>query len=69
MSNREPITPDEVRRRAAVAGVTIDEDAVAEVARVMEISLAPLRALDLRAIRLVEPAVTFDARTDVGSTR
>jgi len=27
----------------------------------MEAALAPLRSLDLRAIRLVEPAVTFEA--------
>ena len=27
----------------------------------MEAALAPLRSLDLRAIQLVEPAVTFEA--------
>ena len=32
-----------------------------DIATMMETALAPLRSLDLRAIRLVEPAVTFEA--------
>jgi hypothetical protein len=57
----EKITPEVVRQRAAVAGITLDEARIEDVAATMEAALAPLRTLDLRAIRLVEPAVTFKA--------
>jgi hypothetical protein len=57
----EKITAEVVKARAAVAGVVIDEDKLEDIAYTMEQSLAPLRELDLRAIRLVEPAVTFRA--------
>ena len=58
---KEPVTPDVAKARAALAGVTLDEDKVEDVAFAIEQALAPLRELDLRAIRLVEPAVTFRA--------
>ena len=57
----EPITADVVKARAALAGITLDEDKLEDIAFNMEQALAPLRTLDLRAIRLVEPAVTFRA--------
>jgi hypothetical protein len=57
----ERITPEVVRQRAAVAGITLDEERIEDVAATMEAALAPLRSLDLRAIRLVEPAVAFRA--------
>ena len=57
----EKITAEVVKRRAALAGVTLDEDKLEDIAFTMEQTLAPLRQLDLRAIRLVEPAVTFRA--------
>jgi len=57
----ETITADVVRARAALAGITLDEDKIDDLAFSMEQALAPLRALDLRAIKLVEPAVTFRA--------
>jgi hypothetical protein len=55
------ITPEVVKERAAIAGITLDEERLDDVATMMEAALAPLRSLDLRAIRLVEPVVTFDA--------
>jgi hypothetical protein len=55
------ITPEIVRERAAIAGITLDEERLDDIATMMEAALAPLRDLDLRAIRLVEPVVTFDA--------
>jgi hypothetical protein len=58
------ITPEIVRQRAAIAGITFDEDRLDDVATMMEAALAPLRTLDLRAIRLVEPVVTFKAAWD-----
>ena len=57
----ETITAEVVTARAALAGVTPDEDKLEDIAFTMEQTLAPLRGLDLRAIRLVEPAVTFRA--------
>ncbi len=56
-----PVTPDEVRRRAALAGVTLDEEMVDEVAAAMELTLSALRGLAGRDLRFVEPAPTFDA--------
>ena len=58
------ITPEIVKERAAIAGITLDEDRLDDIATMMEAALAPLRTLDLRAIRLVEPAVTFEASWD-----
>jgi aspartyl-tRNA(Asn)/glutamyl-tRNA(Gln) amidotransferase subunit A len=55
------ITANVVRQRAATAGVKIDDAWLDDVAAAMESTLAPLRSLDVRAIRLVEPAVRFDA--------
>jgi hypothetical protein len=59
--SKEPITPEVLKARAALAGVTLDEEKLEDLAFTMEQALAPVRALDLRAIRLVEPAVTFRA--------
>lgn len=57
----QKITAEVVRARAALAGITLDEENLEDLAFSMEQALAPLRALDLRAIRGVEPAVSFRA--------
>ena len=57
----EDVTKDEVKRRAQVAGLTLREDRLEMVRRLLNDALAPLRRLDSRAIRTIEPAVTFDA--------
>ncbi len=57
----EKITVEVVEARAEAAGITIDPDRLEDVAHMMEQALAPLREIDLRAIRLVEPVVTFKA--------
>ena len=61
MADETTITPEIVKQRAALAGISLDEDCLEDIATMMEAALAPLRRLDLRAIRLVEPAVTFEA--------
>jgi len=61
MADETTITPEIVTQRAALAGISLDEDRLEDIATTMETALAPLRRLDLRAMRLVEPAVTFDA--------
>lgn len=54
------ITPEIVKQRAAVAGLSIDGDRLEAIATLMENALAPLRAIDPRANQLVEPAFSFD---------
>jgi hypothetical protein len=55
------VTVDEVRRRAAAAGLALREDRLEMVRRLLSDALAPLRALDSRAVQGLEPAATFDA--------
>jgi hypothetical protein len=55
------ITAEVVKQRAELAGIALDEDRIEDIAATLEMALAPLRTLDLRAIRLIEPAATFDA--------
>lgn len=65
MINNEKRTPAmtaaEVLRRAEAAGVAIDEDLLPELVDAMDLALTPLREVDTRTIRPVEPAVRFDA--------
>lgn len=55
------LTLDEVRARMAAAGITIAEPRLGMVRKLLNDALVPLRKLDSRAIRPLEPAVTFDA--------
>jgi len=57
----EDITLDDVKRRARVAGLTLREDRIEMVRQLLKEALAPLRRLDSRAVRTLEPAATFDA--------
>ena len=57
----EEITADEVRKRAQVAGLTVRDDRIEMVRRLLNDALAPLRRMDSRAVRQVEPAATFEA--------
>jgi hypothetical protein len=55
------LTMDELRERIRVAGITIAEARLAMVRRLLGDALAPVRRLDSRTIKTVEPAVTFGA--------
>jgi|KBSSwiStaDraftv2_1062776.scaffolds.fasta_scaffold2001689_2 hypothetical protein len=55
------VTLDEVRRRAAAAGLTLSDAQLTAMQRMLADTLGPLRRTDANAIRTVEPAVTFDA--------
>lgn len=57
----EEITVDEVKRRAQVAGVALREDRLEMVRGLLSDALAPLRRMDSRAVRTLEPATTFEA--------
>jgi hypothetical protein len=65
-SPQEPreLTLDEVRARILVAGVAIPEDRGAMVHDLLRNALRPIRALDSRAVRTVEPAPAFDAAAE-----
>jgi hypothetical protein len=55
------LTMDELRARIAAAGVAIPENLLPMVRKLLGDALAPLRTVDSRTIRPLEPAVTFDA--------
>jgi len=55
------LTLEELRARIAAAGITIPENRIAMVRTLLGDALAPLRRVDSRTIRTLEPAVTFDA--------
>ena len=59
--NVSELTMDELRARIAAAGVTIREERLEMVRKLLGEALAPLRRVDSRTIRPLEPAVTFDA--------
>jgi hypothetical protein len=55
------VTLDEVRARAAAAGLVLREERLEMVRRLLADALAPLRRTDPGALQAVEPAVTFEA--------
>ena len=55
------ITLDEVRARMRVAGLAIPEERLELVRGFLRDALRPIRELDSRTVRTLEPAVTFDA--------
>lgn len=59
MADPHELTLDELRERIRVAGITIAENRLAMVRKLLADALAPVRALDSRTIRTVEPAVRF----------
>jgi hypothetical protein len=59
--NASELTMDDLRARIAAAGVTIAEHRLGMVKKLLGDALAPLRRVDSRTIRPLEPAVTFDA--------
>ena len=61
MSDPHELTLEELRERIRAAGVTIAENRLAMVRKQLSNALAPVRALDSRAVKTVEPAVQFAA--------
>ena len=56
------VTLDEVKERARLAGLPIPANRLSLVRAFLVNALRPIRALDTRTVRTVEPAVTFDAK-------
>ena len=59
MADPKELTLDELRERIRAAGVPIPDNRLAMVRKLLSEALAPVRALDSRTIRTVEPAVKF----------
>jgi hypothetical protein len=60
------LTLDEVRARMRAAGIEIPEERLEMVRRILANALRPVRAMDARAMKAQEPAVTFDAEAKEG---
>jgi hypothetical protein len=58
------ITLDEVRERVRQSGLPIPEARLEMVRGFLVNALRPLRQLDTRAVRTLEPAPTFDAAAE-----
>ena len=54
-------TPDEVRERIRVTGVAIPEGRLELIHGLLRDALKPVRQMDTREARTLEPAPTFDA--------
>jgi hypothetical protein len=53
------LTLEELRDRIKAAGITIPENRLGMVRKLLSDALVPVRALDTRAVKTVEPAVRF----------
>jgi hypothetical protein len=54
------LTIDEVRARMKAARIQIAENRLEMVRVLLENALAPVQAMDTRAVKALEPAVTFE---------
>lgn len=59
MHDAQEVTMEEVRARISAAGVHIAEHRLAMVRKLLGDALIPVRQMDSRTIKTVEPAVTF----------
>ena len=57
---------EELRDRIKAAGVVIAETRLEMIRALLDDALAPVRAMDARALKALEPAVTFDAEGPAG---
>jgi hypothetical protein len=55
------LTLEELRQRMKAAGITIADNRLGMVRKLLSDALVPVRALDSRKIRTEEPAVRFTA--------
>jgi hypothetical protein len=59
MAESHELTLEELRRRIQAAGLSIPENRLGMVRKLLSDALVHVRALDSRAIKTVEPAVRF----------
>ena len=62
----DELTLEELRARIQAAGLTIPDNRLGMVRKLLSDALVPVRALDSRTVKTVEPAVRF---TPDGGTR
>ncbi len=55
-----PITPEILRTRAALAGITLEAELIEGLASMMSKAVVPLASLDPQPLKQVEPAITFN---------
>ena len=55
----EELTLEELRARIQAAGLTIPDNRLGMVRKLLSDALVPVRALDSRTVKTVEPAVRF----------
>jgi hypothetical protein len=65
MDDAQELPMEELRARIRAAGVTIAAPRLAMVQKLLGDALAPLRRLDTRTIKTLEPAVTFAPAREV----
>jgi hypothetical protein len=66
MPESPDISLDEVRERVRRSGLPIPEARLEMVRGFLVNALRPLKALDTRTVRTLEPAPTFDAAAEEG---
>jgi hypothetical protein len=66
MDQSTELTLEELRARIKAAGITIADHRLAMVRKLLSDALVPVRALDSRAIKTVEPAVKFTPADEAG---
>ena len=55
----DELTLEELRARIQAAGLTIPDNRLSMVRKLLSDALVPVRALDSRTVKTVEPAVRF----------
>lgn len=65
MPDAQEFTMEEVRARISAAGVHIAERRLAMVRKLLADALLPVRQMDARTMKTVEPAVTFAPTSEV----
>ena len=60
------LTLYQVRDRLKATGLQIEDERLDMVRVLLDTALAPVRTMDTRALKVLEPAVTFDAGADHG---
>jgi hypothetical protein len=59
MAESNELSLQELRTRIEAAGLTIPDNRLAMVRKLLSDALVPVRALDSRTVKTVEPAVRF----------
>ena len=65
MPQPEPLSMEELQARIRAAGIVIAENRLAMVQKLLGDALVPLRRLESRTIKTVEPAVIFTPLQEV----